>query len=236
MPTEIESDSADSKATRQASELDPQALAAIRNLLDKEPEAVEQPAAVKQSAEASRTIAPIPEPKRAEPAPRRSARDPIDAEQPAPKRQVKGKMKRIKSAALDGGLMASITSYRPAPKHIVYAAFGLLLLFRPWLVAGLLFLGLFIMIGVFLILGYDGFWKRAMGFARWYAKRRPERAAEMHRKLDGFAMRWDAILDWFPEGSVDSLYLPDFGNLATADARHDKALERRFASLREGDA
>lgn len=75
-----------------------------------------------------------------------------------------------------------------------------------------------------------------MGLGRWYARRRPNRAAELHRKLDAFAMKWDAVLDRFPEGSVDGLYLPDFGELATADARHDEALDRRFANLRKGEA
>ena len=106
-------------------------------------------------------------------------------------------------------LKSRVTGYRPKPKHLVFAALALLVLLRPWLVVGLILLTIFLFIGVFLILGYDGFWRRAMGLA---------------------------ILDRFPEGSVDGLYLPDFGDLATADKRHDEALDRRFSDMREGEA
>ena len=72
-----------------------------------------------------------------------------------------------------------------------------------------------------------------MGIARWYARRHPSRSVELHRKLDNFAMKFDAFLDRFPEGTVDGLYLPDLGDLAEADQRHDEALDRRFETLRE---
>ena len=49
-------------------------------------------------------------------------------------------------------------------------------------------------------------------------------------------MKWDAVLDRFPEGTVDGLYLPDFGEMAAAEARHDAALDRRFDRLRDPEA
>jgi len=42
---------------------------------------------------------------------------------------------------------------------------------------------------------------------------------------------WDGILDRFPEGTVDGLYLPDFGELAAADDRHTEAMDRRLSGL-----
>ncbi|MGB3243322.1 MAG: hypothetical protein WBB25_02215, partial [Sulfitobacter sp.] len=87
----------------------------------------------------------------------------------------------------------------------------------------------------FLFLGYDGFWRRAMRVSRWYARQHPSRSGEIDRKLDNFAMKFDAFLDRFPEGSVDGLYLPDFGDRAEAEGRHDEALDRRFNSLRENE-
>ena len=107
----------------------------------------------------------------------------------------------------------------------------MLIYFRPWLILGVLILSTLLIAGVFLILGYDGFWQRAMTMARWYAQRHPQRAAELHRKLDGFAMKWDAILDRFPEGSVDGLYLPDFGDAAAAEDRNNAVIDRRFSQL-----
>ena len=135
------------------------------------------------------------------------------------------------TAPSQDGIVAQIKGYRPKPAHIALAAVVLLVVMRPWLVLGLTFLLLFVMIGVFLFAGYDGFWQGVIKVSRWYAKRRPERAAIVHARLDRFAVRWDAILDRFPEGTVDALYLPDFGDLATADKRHAEAMERRLSGL-----
>ena len=128
-------------------------------------------------------------------------------------------------------VLSRLKGYRPAPAHIALAVFALLVLTHPWLVLGLTLLFLLILVGVFLIAGYDGFWQGAIKLGRWYANRRPARAAILHARLDSFAVKWDAILDRFPEGTVDGLYLPDFGEIASADARHAQAVERRLNGL-----
>lgn len=129
------------------------------------------------------------------------------------------------------GMMDRIRAYRPTIGHIVLAALALLVFMRPWLVIGLVIFSIIVLVGVFLIAGYDGFWHGVVKASRWYAKRRPSRAAALHDRLDRFAVRWDAVLDRFPEGSVDGLYLPDFAELATAEARHDEIVERRLAGM-----
>lgn len=237
MTTEMKSQRAEEPAPSEAPDLDPQAMAAIRDLLKSEGEDAPAPApkAASEAAPAAKVTidpapleeAPVP-PAATRPVERAAAAMPhiapasdFEEEVAAP-----GRLERIK---------ARITGYRPTPKHLIIAACALVVLLRPWLVIGILLLTLFVFIGIFLILGYDGFWKKTMGIARWYARRRPSRAVELHRKLDDFAMKWDAFLDRFPEGTVDGLYLPDFGELATADARHDEALDRRLSSLREGE-
>lgn len=136
------------------------------------------------------------------------------------------------TSALDP-IKAQIFGYRPSKQHIVLAVLVLLLLFRPWVLFWGAVFGVFALIGLFLIFGYDGFWHRVMNIGRWYAKRNPDRAGEMNRKLDAFAMKWDMFLDHFPDGTVDGLYMPDFSELATAESRHDEALDRRFANLHE---
>ena len=143
--------------------------------------------------------------------------------------------RRVEPAA-SVGLIEKVRSYRPTRAHLVFAAFAALILFRLWLVFGILFLIGFIMVGVLLITGYDGFWQGIIRISRWYTKRRPERAEAVYQKLDRFAVRWDAILDRFPEGTVDGLYLPDFGELATVDQRHEEAMDRRMAGLSENGA
>jgi hypothetical protein len=129
--------------------------------------------------------------------------------------------------------LAERISWRPTPEQIVVASLVLLLLFRPFLVLGVLFVGLLLICGLFLALGYDGFWLTAMRLARWHAARQPEKAAALHRRIDAFAMRWDAVLDRFPEGSVDGLYLPDFGELARSETGEDPILDRRLQALRD---
>ena len=229
-------------ASPTVAELDPSALAAIRDLLASEeqaPQPVPEPQAAPRMAEEplaatapskrelleQQAIAP-PEPQAPAAHPRKKLGRGKRAKAVRPPRSEDGRIARMKAAVL---------GYRPTPRHIVIAGAVLMVFFRPWLVLGLAFLSLFILTGIFLILGYDGFWRRAMGFARWYARRHPTRAVEMHRKLDSFAMKWDAILDRFPEGTVDGLYLPDFGDLAEAESRHDAALDRRFSEMRESE-
>jgi len=215
-------------STSDTAGLDPTSLAAIRNLLATEPEVKPQPVEERQAAKAEAAFAPLPE--QEEPAGGSRNAHPAKAPKKAAKRAAKPASNRDGIVAR---AKAKVLGYRPTPRHTVLACLALLIVFRPWLVLGLIFLSLFIVAGIFLILGYDGFWRRAMGLARWYARRRPSRSAELHRKLDNFAMKWDAVLDRFPEGSVDGLYLPDFGDLAEAEARHDATLDRRFDSLRE---
>ncbi len=202
---------------RQADDPDTDSMAAIRELL------------------ASEEAAPAPKPKpkrRTKPAPEQTASvtdrfEPVAEPEPTQERSAS------KAAGLIDRLNAKVLGYRPTPRHIVLGGLALLVIFRPWLVLGLVFLFAFILTGVFLILGYDGFWRRAMGIARWYARKHPSRSTELHRKLDNFAMKFDAFLDRFPEGTVDGLYLPDLGDLTEADKRHDEALDRRFETLRE---
>ncbi|QUJ75721.1 hypothetical protein KDD17_12250 [Sulfitobacter albidus] len=140
--------------------------------------------------------------------------------------------KSVQSDAAQSRLL----SYRPTPRHIALAALVLLVVMRPWLVVGIVFLTLFVMTGVFLIMGFDGFWQGISKLLRWYGRHRPARAAVLHARLDAFAVRWDGFLDRFPEGTVDGLYLPDLGELAAAEARHDEAMARRLSGLREDAA
>lgn len=230
-------------------DLDAESLSAIRSILTEQ----EAPAPRKSF---RRAADPAPEVRQPAEVPARKAQAlprlrPADSHTatPAPKPAKRGLSLRRKAPAAakpapaaqprpvaqrdEGSLIGRIQSYRPTPAHIALGVFALLVLLRPWLVIGLLVLSVIIMVGVFLIVGYDGFWKGVMKLGRWYSARRPERAAVLNARLDRFAMKWDAILDRFPEGSVDGLYLPDFGELAMADTRHAEAMERRLSDLGE---
>ncbi|MEP1760950.1 MAG: hypothetical protein ABJJ03_10140 [Sulfitobacter sp.] len=241
-------------------ELDADSLAAIRSILTEdttpEPQAAEVAGEAPMAEEAPQLMAaaaisrrrksdafPALEDPVNDPAAKASGKKGIfpkkKAAKPAKRRFSLGRKPAAPKAAVtprepsEGGVLGKIKGYRPKPLHIGLAVLGLVVLMRPWLFVGLGVIFLIIMVGVYLMVGYDGFWKGAMRISRWYADRQPARAAKLHARLDTFAMRWDAILDKFPEGSVDALYLPDFGDLATADKRHDSAMERRLAGLQE---
>lgn len=226
---------ANSRPDTETDDLDPNSLAAIRDLLAGEEQgdlhADVAPNAAEAAATAPKTkrslLSPLAPQKQVDEKPQKQKKMKQPKPARAPKAEGTGMLDQLK---------AKVLGYRPTPKHIVLACLALLVYFRPWLMVGLLFLFSFILIGVFLILGYDGFWRRAIRLARWYAEKHPSRSAELHRKLDNFAMRFDAFLDRFPEGTVDGLYLPDLGALADAEARHDEALDRRFDNLRENEA
>lgn len=223
--------------------LDAQSMAAIRELLDGEdtaPAAAPTPRAdgvATSSPEAPQTAAIMSNAPTE--AMKRDRLPPIEA---APAGTVKA-AKAAKAprgsgtfARLTAPFVARIKGYRPTPKHMIVAALLVLVFFRPWLVLGIVLLSLLVFIGVFLILGYDGFWQRGMAIARWYAQRNPDRAFEMHSRLDQFAMKWDAVLDKFPDGTVDGLYLPDFQEIEAAEKRHEAALDRRLKDMRETEA
>jgi len=180
-------------------DLDADSLSAIRSILTEEDAPAPRKArgrAAARDTETPRDVAPMrtkasvfPQLTTAEP-------DPIAAGV-APKPAKRGLSLRRKQASSEpaarpaaaaprpvaedmiGETSGGIKGYRPKPAHIVLALFGLLVLFRPWLVLGLTLLFAFILVGVFLIVGYDGFWKGVMKAGRRYATRRPEQAAKL---------------------------------------------------------
>ncbi|AXI45119.1 hypothetical protein C1J03_03145 [Sulfitobacter sp. SK012] len=230
-------------------DLDPVSLAAIRALMDAEPapqgaEATRNASTkeiLAQDAKPQAPVAPIKKKKwrKADVLPEIAPQMDEEAGDAPRKRHASKVAKKPESgrfASKIEALKAKVTGYRPTPRHILLGCLLVLIVMRPWLVVGFVLLIVFVFTVIFLILGYDGFWHRSMALGRWYAKRRPKRTAELHGRMDLFAVRWDAFLDRFPEGTVDGLYLPDFGALAQADARHEEALERRLDGLRNDGA
>lgn len=194
-------------------ELDQESLAAIRSVLRDE----QRPDSVIAAAPVEKSTVETP-----------AARLKSAAPTPEPLSRASGK-----PSTLDA-VKAQVMSYRPTTLHISLGVLVLLLLFRPWILFWTVVFGAFALMGLFLTFGYDAFWHRVMNMGRWYAKRNPDRAVQMNRKLDAFAMQWDMFLDHFPEGMVDGLYMPDFSEMATAERRHDEALDRRFANMHKG--
>ncbi|MEM7522130.1 MAG: hypothetical protein AAF307_14005 [Pseudomonadota bacterium] len=90
---------------------------------------------------------------------------------------------------------------------------ALLLLLRPLLLLALIVLPLIVITGLFAVLGADRVWGGVLTGLRRYMDRDPDAGMALVARLDQFAERWDAILDRFPDGTVDGLYLPDLQSI-----------------------
>lgn len=211
-----------------AADIDVESMAAIRSLLHAEPPEQVTP---DETPKRPRRLSPVSN-RKAQSAPDPDAAVETPVEKPS-KANTADRRKKSASKDTQAGLVMRILGHDYSLKAVLAVGTVLILYFRPWLILGLVFLAMLMVASIFLIMGYDGFWRRTMAAGRWYAQRHPARAVELHRKLDGFAMKWDAILDRFPEGTVDGLYLPDFGAVAEADVKHDAAMDRRFSQMRE---
>ncbi|TMM49257.1 hypothetical protein [Sulfitobacter sabulilitoris] len=217
---------------------DPETLATIRKMMEQDT-AAEQPTPQNVPSRAAtahpkrrRKADALPALADPEPAPvqkqRRSVRK-------APKQRKTDISTGVRSRALSASarMLYRVRDFRPSRRQVVWSLVAICVLLRPWLVVGLFALTLMALAGSYLILGYDGFWGRVLSGFQWFARRAPDRAARVRRRLDRFAMRWDAVLDRFPEGWVDGLYLPDFHGMAEADRRHTEAMDARLEQLRE---
>lgn len=133
-------------------------------------------------------------------------------------------------AAIDT-LRGRVTNYRPTKRHIFWAVFALVAVLRPhWILLSVL-ITLFVIAGAFACFGAERVWAKMTVLFRAYAKRYPESAARLSDRLDRFALRWDTILDRFPEGSVDGLYLPDVRAIQARDDAHMDAMDARLARM-----
>ena len=98
--------------------------------------------------------------------------------------------------------------------------FALLVVFYPLRIVVPCLIGFPVLLGSFAIFGADKAWSGIIKAFRAYAARSPEHAQRLAVHLDVFAMRWDALLDRMPEGSVNGLYLPDFQSIQVAADLH----------------
>ena len=116
-------------------------------------------------------------------------------------------------------------------KHLVYAALAALVYFRPMWVLLFVVLSLFLAAAIFFLIGGEKIWRGVMLALHRVSDRDPERAVRIRKRLDAFALRWDALLDRFPEGSADKLYMPDFQVLSAEEARNEARFVQRMEQV-----
>ena len=122
----------------------------------------------------------------------------------------------------------SLRAFRPSTRHLAIVSVALLIVVRPhWFVIGLV-LSLAIIVAAFMVLGADRIWGAILARLDRVEATDPARAQHLRTRLDRFAFRWDAVLDLFPDGMVDSLYMPDFQSAKEAEAAHIEAMGQRL--------
>ncbi|KIC45437.1 hypothetical protein [Tateyamaria sp. ANG-S1] len=166
-----------------------------------------------------------------EAAPRRRADDlpelaAVEEEaRPRKKRSPRGLPRLLRPVS---ALIQRVRTFQPTTRHIGLALMALLFVVRPhWFVIGAV-LALMLVVGTFLTLGADRVWHGILAWLDRIEARNPARAAELRGKLDTFAYRWDSVLDIFPDGMVDSLYMPDFQSMQQADIEHQQVVSDRL--------
>lgn len=80
----------------------------------------------------------------------------------------------------------------------------------PFFLMAVVGLWLLVSVSMFLVFGAERVWIWIAKGASKFALRLPRQGAGLFMWLDGVAYRWDLVLDRFPDGSVDRLYMPDF--------------------------
>lgn len=121
--------------------------------------------------------------------------------------------------------------YRLQRRHFVWTGLIALAFFRPYWVLATLAVFAFAIILLFWLAGPSRVWAGTLLALHRIGQRDPARSRRLRIALDRMAERWDRMLDLFPEGSVDSLYMPDFQALATAEDRHSQAMSARLSRM-----
>ena len=118
-------------------------------------------------------------------------------------------------------------------KHLLFAVVLCLMILKPhWFVLGAVGVAALIM-AAFLLIGAERIWRGVMLALHELSETDPGRAVRIRLRLDAFAMRWDAVLDRFPDGTVDGLYMPDFQVLSQEEARAEARLNERLQRISE---
>lgn len=118
--------------------------------------------------------------------------------------------------------------------HVAIVLSVVTLVVAPKLVLFTALFALLMLVMVFYIAGAEQIWRGVVLALHDLAETDPRRAARIRMRLDRVADRWDRILDRFPAGSVDALYMPDFQALSLDEARNEARLNERLERLREG--
>lgn len=153
---------------------------------------------------------------------------PIESEagvsaQNRPKTRGSTKAPRRKSSFIPAELKKRMFSYRPKRKHVLWALVLLVVVWRPWLIPGALFVSFWVALIIYLTVGSDRFLEWMSSAWYRFVNANPERAEKLRARADAFALRFDAFLDRLPESWAEKLALPDL----SAQRAEQEALNER---------
>ncbi|MFK7938534.1 MAG: hypothetical protein AB8B82_04085 [Roseovarius sp.] len=128
-----------------------------------------------------------------------------------------------KTAKAKRAVKARIAGYRPTLKHIAIAGFVLVMVLRPWLIPGILFVTFWVGLIAWLTVGPDRMMEIISNGWDRLSARNPAMAERMRQRGDAFALRFDAMLDRLPDSWAEKLALPDMSKPVHADKDLDNA-------------
>ena len=105
----------------------------------------------------------------------------------------------------------AVKEFRPTRKQIALAVFAGIMLWRPWLIPGLVFVIFWVSLIGYLTLGPDRVAEIAQSRWEWFNARYPDRAARVLGKMQRGADRMEGWLARLPERWTDGIYMPDLG-------------------------
>ncbi len=111
------------------------------------------------------------------------------------------------------------------------AIIGIVIVRPDWIFLGILMWAVFV-VGAFLLVGADRIWRAISWAAKRRATKAPDKGAKLYAWLESVADRWDRVLDCFPDGMVDTLYMPDFANFEPPKAAHKARVEAKLQTLK----
>lgn len=111
-------------------------------------------------------------------------------------------------------MLKAVKDFRPTRKQIALFALLVVMVWRPWLIPGLVFVLFWVGLIAYLTIGPDRIAEICAARWDWFQQRHPERAATLQGKVQRGADRVDGWLARLPESWTDGIYLPDFGRSA----------------------
>ena len=140
---------------------------------------------------------------------------------------------RAQASRLASRVRGAVRNYEPDRKVIIRTSAILLVLLKPALVFGTLFLGVFALLLSYLFAGPERFWRAVVSLYRAYARKRPQAARILKLRAYKIAKKWNRVLSWAPQGVADALRVPDVTAMLAADARHESAMTLRLNRLQQ---